>query len=128
MTDRADEVARETARKFIVTCPPPDAEWFVEEAMIPILSDIIAVALRDCAEEASAHWKREAENGAAIFFTALIITLTTMLFLLLLNYWSIFQLKSHHFLKLLPPPRNMFLRQPFKRIALMKSNTTSPTN
>ncbi len=51
MSDRADEVAQKVAREFFAVCPPPDATWFVEAAMIPLLSDIVVAALRAYAEE-----------------------------------------------------------------------------
>ena len=61
MTPQPEEWARgeETARRFFKQCPPPDAKWFVEESLIPILKLEIATALRQTAERAA---EREREK------------------------------------------------------------------
>ena len=38
-------LARKWARNFFTVCPPPDSKWFVEEALIPLLTEHIADAV-----------------------------------------------------------------------------------
>ena len=42
--------AAEWAEKFFTEHPSPDAAWFIREALIPMLADYIASAIREALE------------------------------------------------------------------------------
>ena len=55
----ASERAFQAATAFFETCPPPDARWYVEGALIPILAEHITVAITEAIaaeREACAHF------------------------------------------------------------------------
>jgi hypothetical protein len=61
MADWADDRAAKVADEFYRVCPAPDAAWFVEEGLKPVLSGMIAQALR----EAKARGFAEGVEAAA---------------------------------------------------------------
>lgn len=49
----ARERAEAVARAFFQQCPPPDARWFVDEVLVPILTDMVAAHTSEAVREAS---------------------------------------------------------------------------
>ena len=49
--DLLTRLARKWAEKFFTEHPSPDAVWFIREALIPMLSEYIAAAVREALEE-----------------------------------------------------------------------------